>query len=257
MRRHLRFWPVFQRNLLVWRKLAIPSLVANIAEPLMWLVAFGYGLGALVGEVVLDGQSVPYILFLASGSVCMSAMNAATFEALYSAFSRMHVQKTWDGILNAPLRLDDVLLAEMLWAAFKSLFTVTAILLVMTGLGIVHSWKILLAWPLLLAVGITFSCLALIFNALAKGYDFFTYYFTLFLTPMMFLSGVFFPRDQLPTAVRVVSDWLPLTQAVALVRPLFLDRWPEQGWLHLAVLAIYAGVAWCIALHLTRRRFAG
>ena len=255
MHNAFRFWPVFMRNLLVWRKLAIPSLVANIAEPLMWLVAFGYGMGALVGEVSLDGQKVPYILFLASGSICMSAMNAATFEALYSAFSRMHVQKTWDGILNAPMRLDDVLLAEMLWAAFKSVFTITAILGVMMGLGITHSWKLLAAWPILLCVGITFSCLALIFNALAKGYDFFTYYFTLFLTPMMFLSGVFFPRDQLPGLVRDISAWLPLTQAIALVRPLFLDQWPTQPVLHLAVLAVYAGVAWVIALRLTRKRF--
>jgi adenylate cyclase len=137
--------------------------------------------------------AVPYILFLASGSICMSAMNAASFEALYSAFSRMHVQKTWDGIMNAPVRLDDIVLAEMLWAAFKALFTVTAILGVMLALGISHSPKLLLAWPVLLGVGITFSCIALIFNALAKGYDFFTYYFTLFLTPMMFLSGIFFP----------------------------------------------------------------
>src|SRR6218665_3846720 len=93
----LRFWPVFQRSLLVWGKLAIPSLVGNIAEPLMWLVAFGYGMGALVGHVNVVGaqgaQQVPYILFLASGAICMSAMQAASFEALYSAFSRMHVQK--------------------------------------------------------------------------------------------------------------------------------------------------------------------
>ena len=97
-----RCWPVFLRNLLVWRKLAIPSLVGNIAEPLMWLVAFGYGMGALVGELSVNGTQVPYILFLASGSICMSAMNAASFEALYSAFSRMHVPKTWDGIMNTP-----------------------------------------------------------------------------------------------------------------------------------------------------------
>ena len=250
-----RFWPVFLRNLLVWRKLAIPSLVANIAEPLMWLVAFGYGLGALVGEVALEGERVPYLLFLASGSICMSAMNAATFEALYSAFSRMHVQKTWDGILNAPMRLGDVLLAEMLWAAFKSLFTITAILGVMFALGITQSWKLLAAWPILLCVGITFSCIALIFNALAKGYDFFTYYFTLFLTPMMFLSGVFFPSEQLPDMVRQIAAWLPLTQAIALVRPLFLDQWPTQPVLHLGVLALYATVAWKIALHLTQKRF--
>jgi hypothetical protein len=114
----------------------------------------------------------------------------------------MHVQKTWDGIMNAPVSLDSVVLAEMLWAAFKALFTVTAILGVMLALGISHSPKLLVAWPVLLGAGITFSCIALIFNALAKGYDFFTYYFTLFLTPMMFLSGVFFPRDQLPVAVR-------------------------------------------------------
>jgi lipooligosaccharide transport system permease protein len=251
----LRFWPVFLRNFLVWRKLIIPSLIANIAEPLMWLVAFGYGMGALVGDVSLGEQQVPYIVFLASGSICMSAMNAATFEALYSAFSRMHVQKTWDGIMNAPVRLDDVLLAEMLWAAFKAVFTVSAILCVMLGLGIVQSWKVLLAWPILLGVGITFSCLALIFNALAKGYDFFTYYFTLFLTPMMFLSGVFFPLDSLPQAVRWVAMVLPLTQAVALVRPLFMDQWPTDVLLHLGVLTAYAVVAWMIALHLTRKRF--
>jgi len=259
----LRFWPVFLRNLLVWRKLAIPSLVGNIAEPLMWLVAFGYGMGALVGRVSVAGADggaavkVPYILFLASGSICMSAMNAATFEALYSAFSRMHVQKTWDGIMNAPVSLDDVVLAEMLWAAFKSLFTVSAILLVMLALGISASPKLLLAWPILLGVGMTFSCIALVFNALAKGYDFFTYYFTLCLTPMMFLSGIFFPLEQLPTVVRLVSDWLPLTNAVALVRPLFMDQWPPQALQHGLVLVAYAVAGFWLALALTRRRFRG
>ena len=251
-----RWWPVFLRNLLVWRKLAIPSLVGNIAEPLMWLVAFGYGMGALVGQVSMgDGTKVPYILFLASGSICMSAMNAASFEALYSAFSRMHVQKTWDGIMNAPIRLDDVVLAEMLWAAFKALFTVTAILGVMLALSISHAPKLLVAWPVLLCVGIMFSSIALIFNALAKGYDFFTYYFTLVLTPMMFLSGVFFPREQLPPVVRAISDWLPLTNAVELVRPMFMNQWPAHPWRHGLVLVVTTVVAFWVALALTRKRF--
>ena len=251
----LRWLPVFRRNLLVWRKLAIPSLVGNIAEPLITLVAFGYGLGALIGQVQLNGVTVPYILFLASGSICTSVMNAASFEALYSAFSRMHVQRTWDGIMNAPVRLDDVVFAEMLWAAFKSLFSAAVILLVMLALGISHSPLLLLALPLLALVGVTFSCIALIFNALAKGYDFFTYYFTLFLTPTMFLSGVFFPRDQLPDFMRVISDWLPLTAAVELVRPLFLGQWPSEGWLHLSVLVAYAVGGFWLALALTRKRF--
>ena len=250
-----RWLPVFRRNLLVWRKLAIPSLVGNIAEPLITLVAFGYGLGALVGRVQLGGTAVPYILFLASGSICMSAMNAASFEALYSAFSRMQVQRTWDGIMNAPVRLDDVVFAEMLWAAFKSLFTTTVILIVMLVLGISHSPMLLLAWPLLVLVGIVFSSIALIFNALAKGYDFFTYYFTLFLTPTMFLSGVFFPRDQLPRVMRIVSDWFPLTAAVELIRPLFLGQLPTQALQHLAVLVAYAVIGFWVALALTRKRF--
>ncbi len=145
----MRWWPVFRRNFLVWQKLAIPSLVGNIAEPLMWLVA----------------------------------------------------------------------------------------------------------WPVLLGVGITFSCMALIFNALAKGSDFFTYYFTLFLTPMMFLSGIFFPRDQLPPIVRAIADWLPLSAAVDLVRPLFLDRWPEHALRHGLVLLVFSAVSFWIALALTRKRF--
>ena len=251
-----RWWPVFRRNLLVWRKLAIPSLIGNIAEPLIWLVAFGYGMGALVGRVRFEGTEVPYILFLASGSICMSAMNAATFEALYSAFSRMHVQKTWDGIMNAPVSLDDIVLAEMLWAGYKAIFTVTAILCVMLALNISHSPKLVVAWVVLVVAGVTFSCIALIFNALAKGYDFFTYFFTLFLTPMMFLSGVFFPREQLPEIVQVVAGWLPLSAAIELVRPLFLDRWPAHALRHVLVLAAYAVGAFWIALALTRRRFA-
>ena len=250
-----RWWPVFLRNLLVWKKLAIPSLVGNIAEPLIWLVAFGYGMGALVGQVTLNGQQVPYMLFLASGSICMSAMQAASFEALYSAFSRMYVQKTWDGIMNAPVTLDDIVFAETLWAAFKSLFTVSIIMVVMLLLGISHEWTQVLAWPVLLLTGVTFACIAMIFTALAKGYDFFTYYFTLFLTPMMFLSGVFFPRDQLPGWVQVIAQWLPLGAAIDIVRPLFMGQMPAEPWRNLAVLMVYAVASFWIAMVLIRKRF--
>jgi lipooligosaccharide transport system permease protein len=113
----------------------------------------------------------------------------------------------------------------------------------------------LLAWPLLGLVGVVFASIALIFNALAKGYDFFTYYFTLFLTPTMFLSGVFFPREQLPGFMQAVAQWLPLTAAVELVRPLFLGQLPTNGLQHLAVLVAYAVGGFWLALALTRKRF--
>ena len=250
----MRWWPVFRRNLLVWRKLAIPSLIGNIAEPLIWLVAFGYGMGALVGRVHFEGLEVPYILFLASGSICMSSMNAATFEALYSAFSRMHVQKTWDGIMNAPVSLDDIVLAEMLWAAYKAIFTVTAILAVMLALNISHSPKLLAAWVVLLAAGITFSCIALIFNALAKGYDFFTYFFTLVITPMLLFSGVYFPVDQMPAWLATVASALPLKHAIDIARPLMLGKIPSQIVTHVIVLLAYSIAAYYVAVVLTRRR---
>jgi lipooligosaccharide transport system permease protein len=247
----MRFWPVFLRNFLVWKKLAVPSVIGNIAEPLITLMAFGYGLGSLVGQI--DGR--PYIQFLASGSIVVSAVLAASFEALYSAYSRMQVQKTWDGILNAPITLDDIVLAEMLWAAFKSLFTVAAIMAVIAALGISRAPTLLLALPMLALIGISFACIALVFNALANGYDFFTYYFTLVLTPMTFLSGVYFPIAQMPGWLQMVAHVLPLTAAVELVRPLILGTPMGPVALPMAVLGTYAVLGFYLALVLTRRRF--
>ncbi len=245
------FRPVFMRNLLVWRKLAVPSVIGNIAEPLITLVAFGYGLGSLIGQI--DGQ--PYISFLASGSIAVSAALAATFEALYSAYSRMQMQKTWDSIMNAPIALDDIVFAEMLWAAFKSLFSVAAIMIVIFVLGISRAPTMLLALPVLGFVGVTFASVALVFNALAKGYDFFTYYFTLVITPMTFLSGVYFPIAQMPGWLQVVANALPLTAAVELVRPLILGELPHDMLRPALILAAYAAGGYYLALVLTRRRF--
>ena len=246
-----RFWPVVMRNLLVWKKLAGPSILGNIAEPLITLVAFGYGVGSLIGQI--DGM--PYIEYLASGSVAVSAALAATFEALYSAYSRMAVQKTWDSILNAPVALDDIVFAEMLWAAMKALFSCAAILVVIFVLGISRAPSMLLALPVLGLAGVTFASLALIFNALAKGYDFFTYYFTLVITPMTFLSGVYFPISQMPPWLQGVAQVLPLKAAVDLVRPLVLGHIPADPVRPLLILAGYACSGYYLALVLTRRRF--
>ncbi len=246
----LRFMPIWRRNCLVWRKLAIASVLGNIADPLITLIAFGYGLGSLLHSV----NGVPYIQFLASGSICMSIMMAASFEALYSAFSRMHVQKTWEALLNAPLALDDVVLAEMLWAATKSLFSGTAILFVIFLLGIGLHPHVLLVPPLLFLIGMTFASIGLIMNALARGYDFFTYYFTLGLTPMVFLSGVYYPITQLPAWLQWVANVLPLGAAVNLIRPLILGEWPARPWMDVATLLAYCAGAFYIATVLTRRR---
>lgn len=245
-----RFVPIWRRNFLVWKKLAVASVLGNIADPLITLIAFGYGLGSLLKSI--DG--IPYIHYLASGSICMSVMMASSFEALYSAFSRMHVQKTWEALLNAPLALDDVVLAEMLWAATKSLFSGIAILCVMFLLGIGLHPHTILALPILFLIGMTFASLGLVFNAIAQGYDFFTYYFTLVLTPMIFLSGVYYPVAQLPSWLQAVSQLLPLGAAVKLVRPLILGELPAAPLQDLAILAIYCFGGFYLATLLTRKR---
>jgi lipooligosaccharide transport system permease protein len=247
-----RLIPVLRRHAMVWRKLAVPSLLANVADPLITLVAFGYGLGALLSEV----QGVPYIVFLAGGSVCMSTMMAASFESLYSAFSRMHVQRTWESLLNAPLLLDDVLAAEWIWAALKGCLSGLAIIAVAMALGISRSPTLIAVLPVILLTGLAFAAIGLCVNALAQGYDFFSYYFTLVLTPMSFLSGVYFPISQLPGWLQAVSELLPLTAAVQLARPLFLGQWPDQVLWPVAVLLAYALGGFYIATVLTRRRFA-
>ncbi|TMH14684.1 MAG: nodulation protein NodJ [Betaproteobacteria bacterium] len=218
----LRWVPVWRRNLLVWRKLALASVLGNIADPLLYMLALGYGIGAFVPEV----GGMKYIAFIGTGMVCQSAMFTSSFEAMYSAFSRMHVQRTWEAIINAPVSLDDVVFAEWIWAASKSVMSVLAILIVILGLGFGHSWLAIWVLPLGFIVGLT----------------------------MLLLSGVFFPVDQMPAALRAVAVVLPLSHAIDIARPLLAGKVPDGLALHLAVLLAYASCAYYVALVLTRRR---
>lgn len=249
----LRFIPVWRRNLLVWRRLMIPSILGHFGEPVLYLLAFGYGLGALIGQV----GEMEYIVFIASGIVCSSAMFTSTFEALYSAYTRMETQQTWAAMLGAPLDVDDIVLGEAIWAASKSLVSATAILIVAGVLGLFGGWQALLALPVILLAGLAFACTALIVTALSRSYDFFMYYFTLVLTPMLLLSGVFFPMEQLPAIIGTLAYLLPLAHVVEVVRPLVTGGVPEAVALHLAVPAAYAVVSFIIASRLFRRRLLG
>jgi len=245
-----RFIPVWRRNYLVWRKYLFERVLSNIIEPLITLVAFGYGLGSLLPDV----GGATYLQFLASGSICMSIMYSAKFESLWGAYSRMETQKTWAAIMNTPSSIDDIVLGEVAWAASKALVTGVAMLVVIWGLGVARSPLALLALPLFFLSGATFSTMALIVNSLARGYDTLSNYFVVVVTPMVFLSGVFFPLEQLPEWLRLVAQWLPLAAMVELVRPLILGRIPEHVVLHLALLLGYGAACYYIALIFTRKR---
>src|SRR5258705_1990758 len=243
----LRWTAVWRRNQLVWRKLAIASVLGNIADPLLYMVALGYGIGAFVPEV----GGMKYIALIGTGMVCQSAMFTSSFEAMCSAFSRMHVQRTWDAIINAPISLDDVVFAEWIWAASKAVMSTVAILAVILALGFGHSWYALWILPLGFLVGLTFGAFGLVMNALAPSYDFFTYFFTLVLTPGLLLSGVFFPVAQMPEGLQAVASLLPLKHAIDLSRPLLMNENPADVTLHVAVLIAYACTAYYVALVLT------
>lgn len=247
-----RFFPVWRRNFLVWKKLAVPSMLFNLADPTIYMLGLGFGLGALLSEV--NGQS--YIAFLAAGTLAFSTMNTATFEALYSAFSRMQVQRTWDAIVNAPVALDDVILAELAWAISKAMLSGVAIFIVISALGLVSFPLGLWALAVVPVIGFCFGALGLAITAVSPSYDFFSYYFTLVITPMAMLSGVFFPVEQLPAAMQTAAQLLPLVHATQLVRPLLFGQVPADIALHLAVLIAYGAAGYYAALVLFRRRLA-
>ena len=259
--RSVRHWPlpapralalaVWRRNARVWRRLVVSNLLFHFGEPLLYLLGFGFGLGRFIGE--MDG--IDYFAFLASGLVASSAMMSASYEGVYSAYTRMDPQKTYDGMLATPLEVDDIVAGEMLWCATKGCISGGSILLVASLLGGVASAQALLCLPILLLVGLAFAGPALAMSAVSPSYDFFSYYLTLVITPMFILCGVFYPIDSLPEAVGYAVQALPLTHAVALVRPLATGAPVEDALAHLAVLAGFAAAGFYVSVALVRRRF--
>lgn len=245
-----RWIAVWLRNYHVWLKLLIASLIGNFGDPLIYLLALGYGFGKFIGS--MDGM--PYLVFLATGIVCSSAMNAASFEGMFSAFTRMSSQKTWEGMLATPLSVSDIVLGETFWAATKGSINAIAILIVAALLGLVANWNALWVIPIIFLMSACFAALGLVITSFATSYDFFTYYITLFLTPMMLLSGVFFPLNKMPQIIQWLAQLFPLYHAISLVRPLMTARIPSFIPIHLLILFLYTIIPYYIAVKLSRKR---
>ncbi len=241
---------VWRRNILVLRKLMGPSLMMNFGEPLVYLLGLGYGLGLFIGQMA----GVDYLTFLASGIIASSAMTTATFEGMYSVYTRMVPQRTYDAMLATPTEVDDILAGEMFWCATKSLINGIAILAVAAILGAVADMRALLVLPVVFLIGLCFAGPAMVMTSISKGYDFFAYYFTLVITPMFIVCGVFYPTNVLPEFVQRFVQVLPLTHAVALTRPLIVGQPLTDVALHISVLLAYAVIGYYIAAILTRRR---
>ena len=245
-----RFIRVWQRNRDVFFKLWHSEAPGFVAEPIIILLAMGVGLGAYVGLV--DGQQ--YMDFIAPGIIASYAMFSASFECTYGTFVRMDYQKTFDAIIATPLNVEDVTAGEIFWGATRSLMTGTVILVIAAAFQLVHSpWALLI--PLLsLLQGIMFSAISVLFTSIVPSIYSFNYYFTLFITPMFFFSGVFFPLSSFPEIVQTLSWIAPLTPVVHLTRALISGEFQLDLLWALALILMLTTLFFSISLVTMKRR---
>lgn len=246
IKRALRVW---QRHWTVYTKLYKSSFALNFAEPALYLVAMGFGLGAFVQKI--HGQS--YIQYIAPGIIASSSVFAAVYECTYGTYIRMTFQKTFDAILATPVNLDDLIAGELIWGATKSVIFGVTITIVVALFGLVDSPLIVLAIPFTFLGGLIFAQLSVMFAAVVPGIDSFSYFYTLFMTPLFLFSGIFFPLDAMPPAVAKIAFFTPLYHLVNVCRALSSGACANAlvgaGWIIAAVILL-----WPIPFRLMRRR---
>ncbi len=240
-----RVWRVWRRNLDVFRKTIMVNFLPSLLEPILYLLAFGLGLGGFIPNI----QGQPYINFIAPALIAIAIMNGSFFECTFGSFVRMYFQKTFDAIVATPVSVEEVVAGELLWGATRATINATIVLTVIaasslfTTIPLIQSPLFLLVPVLAFFGGLMFSGIAMCFTAAAPNIDFFNYPSFLFLTPMFFLSGTFFPLTSLPSAAQVGAlAVLPLTHIVNISRQIISNTVEpilglSQTWLVLLSLA--------------------
>lgn len=245
-----RFIRVWQRNRDVFLSLWHSEAPGFVAEPIIILLAMGLGLGAYVGLV--DGQR--YIEFVAPGIIASYAMFSASFECTYGTFVRMEYQKTFDAIIATPLTVEDVIAGEIFWGATRSLMTGTIILAIAAAFQLVHSpWAVFIPIVSFLE-GLMFASIAILFTSIVPSMYSFNYYISLFITPMFYFSGVFFPLSSFPEIVQNISRVVPLTPVVQLTRALISGELQLDLLWALALIIVLTALFFSISLVTMRRR---
>lgn len=243
-------WRLWQRNAAIYRRTYKLNILPNFFEPFLYLLAMGLGLGIYLRRI--DGVS--YLDFIAPGLVAVAAMNGASFEVTYNCFVKIHFGRVYDAVMATPLSVEDIALGEILWATTRSLIYGVVFLAIAAAFGVVHSHLVVLAPFAIALIGLLFAVIGLAFAAAIPLIDYFTYYWTLFLTPMFLFSGVFFPLDRLPAWVGGLAWFMPLYQAVVLMRALVLTGDAGAAAAAAAWLVVATGLLLPLPLALLRRR---
>jgi len=262
-----RVWLVWRRNLDVFTKTIVVNFLPALMEPILYLAAFGFGLGALFGA----GGHIPglgtttYIQYIAPGLIAIAVMYGSFYECTYASFVRMYYQKTFDAIIATPVSVEEVIAGEMLWGATRAAINGTIVLAVVAAFGLVSSWWAFLVPLVAFFGGLLFSAIGMCFTSVASGIDFFNFPTFLFITPMFLLSGTFFPLAVIPNAfaLQVVAlGVFPLTHIVNIMRGIMSGNIGSLAGLSstamwtLAILwiALVAVVFFLLAIYLMKKK---
>jgi lipooligosaccharide transport system permease protein len=209
---------VWRRNAAMYKRTWKLNILPNFFEPVFYLFSIGVGVGAYISQ--MGGMS--YLAFLAPGLVCVAAMNGASFEVTYNIYVRLVFEKTYDAMMTTPIEPDDVLTGEVLWAMSRSCIYGGCFFIVLMLFGLTplpaSLWVILII-PI---TGLLFAAIGMVFSLRIPNIDMFSFYFTLFLTPLFLFSDVFFPlKERLSGVWLWVAEALPLLHSVRLARASF------------------------------------
>jgi lipooligosaccharide transport system permease protein len=241
---------IVERNTIVYRR-SWAVFVSGLAEPFLYLLSIGIGVGALVGKVQGPGGPVDYEVFVAPGLMAAAAMNGSVLDTTFNFFVKLKYAHTYDAMLATPLGVHDVAVGEVLSALLRGSFYSTAFLLAMLVLGLVASWWAVFAVPAALLIGFAFAGAGLGLTTFIRSWVDFDY-INLALVPLFLFSATFFPLSRYPDALAVVVRLTPLYQGVALERGLTLG---VVSWTML-LNAAYLAVMGLVGVRVAGRRLA-
>jgi lipooligosaccharide transport system permease protein len=247
--RATRVRAVWHRHMRVYTKNIFSNALPPFLEPLIFLAGIGLGLGLFIKE--MDG--LPYVEFLASGLMITAAMFTASFETTFGTYIRLEFDKVYDGMLGAPLHASDLMLGEILWCGTKGFIFSASVMLVCLACGVLHPGWVLLAPLAGFLSGVLFAVSGLLVATLVDNINNFNFYFSGFISPMFFFSGVVFPVSNLPPWLRPLAEALPLTHPVRLVRGLIQGLGPIHAW-DLAYIAVFSLLVGWLAVARIKRR---
>ena len=241
---------VWRRNVVVHLRLWRLNLVAPIIEPVISILGFGWGIGALVAGQV---SGISYLSFAGAGLLAVTVLMRAMFETTYASYFRMVYQSTYDAILATPVDAESLACAEILWAITHGLFDTIIIMVVLTVFGAATSpWAILAPVPLLLGA-VFMAGLSLGITAHVHDIDAFNIYMALFFSTM-YITGAFFPLEVLPVWLQLPARILPMTESIDLTRAFLTGHFLTRHLYEAVYLVISALVACEWAMRSLRRR---